>query len=50
MVKIKCKYCDNPATHIRTIDIDLPKFHLCDNDKCYYTLMINLNFNENNNK
>lgn len=45
MEKIKCYYCKNEATHYRVFDIDLPKIPLCDNQKCFYTLIIKTNAN-----
>lgn len=40
--EVKCAYCDNKATHTRTIDLDLPKTYLCDNKDCYVKYLINI--------
>ncbi len=43
-MKIKCKYCNKKATHRRTVDIDIKWIPLCDDKKCYYKLLIELNY------
>lgn len=39
--EIKCAYCDNKATHTRTIDLDIKWIPLCDDKWCYVEYLIN---------
>lgn len=40
---MKCNYCNNKATHTRTLDLDLPKIPLCDDRDCFIKLYLDIN-------
>lgn len=41
---MKCRYCENEATHYRKVDLDIKGIPLCDEKDCFVSYLIDINW------